>query len=841
MTASPGGSSASDFDPAAPYAGFEGTVGKIFSTSEPHWPQPPTAPPGAPNVIVMMADDLGYSDLGCYGSEIDTPELDRLAAEGLRYTDFHVNPMCSPTRASLLTGLNHHMAGMATVPHSDPGFPGYAHELRDNTVTMAEAFRDAGWATFMVGKWHLTKDAHLSDGAPKASWPLQRGFDRYYGILDAFTNFHQPHRLYEDNHHIDTDGYPDGYYFTDDLTGQALRMVDELRSSHPSRPFLMYFSHGAVHAPLQAPAADIERFRGHYDRGWDVLRAERFERQRELGVVPPEAVLPPRNTEERHEVGPWDGLDDRSKELFARYMEVYAGMVHNVDRNFGCLRRHLEAVGEWDNTIVLFTSDNGGSREGQYTGTSAYFRTLLTQVRDTELEQVDTDYARLDLLGGPRTLAHYPMGWAMVSCTPFRLYKINTHRGGHSVPFILSWPAGFSGAKAAAGSTARGGPVVGPAANTDTGAQGGLSAGHGSVSGAVSGSGAGPHVGLSAGQGSAGLAGGIRTQYQHVTDVFPTLAELCGVEVPDTRNGVPVPEPAGASFAATLPDPSVPSTHPEQHYEMIGHRGFYRDGWSVVTCHLPRRPFSADRWELHNLAEDPTESRDLAAEHPDKLEELQQAWDRAAWANQVYPLDEGNQLARIQRPPWYAALAAETRLRPGTPTLERWRSQQLIFQKNFDIDVSLRWQPGDRGVLVAHGDQGGGYMLYIDDDRLILAHNAYGDMTVLDCGPLADGTTSVQLAMQNPGNLVWNAAVSVDGEPAGEAPGLVSLMAMAPFEGIDVGIDRRSPVSWDVYERHGPFPYVGNLQSVTYRPGDLAPDAGALWLDYIKANGTRYE
>ena len=789
MTAAPfGAGSPGAVDPTAPYAGFEGTVGKIFSTSEPHWPKPPTAPDGAPNVIVMMADDLGYSDLGCYGSEIDTPQLDRLAAEGLRYTDFHVNPMCSPTRASLLTGLNHHMAGMAQVAHSDPGFPGYAHELRDNAVLMPETFRDAGWATFMLGKWHLTKDAHLSDGAPKASWPLQRGFDRYYGILDAFTNFHQPHRLYEDNHHIDVERYPDGYYFTDDLTDQAVRMVDELRSSHPSRPFFMYFSHGAVHAPLQAPEADIERHRGRYAAGWDVLRAERFERQRALGVVPPDAVLPARNTEELHEVGPWDDLDDRSKELFARYMEVYAGMVHNVDRNFGRLRRHLETIGEWDNTLVLFTSDNGGSREGQHTGTSAYFRTLLSQVRRTDLEGVDADYARLDLLGGPRTLAHYPMGWAMVSCTPFRLYKINTHRGGHSVPFILNWPARFSGV------------------------------GAGDVA-----------------------AGGVRAQYQHVTDVFPTLAEMCGVEVPASRHGVPAPDPAGASFASTITDAAAPSTHPEQYYENFGHRGFYRDGWSVVTCHRPRRAFSQDRWELHNLAEDPTETRDLAAEHPDRLDDMQQAWDRAAWANQVYPLDEGNQLVRILRPPWYDELAAETTLSPGTPTLERWRSQQLIFQKSFDVEAALRWRPGDAGVLVAHGDQGGGYMLYVEDDRLLLAHNAYGDMTVLDCGPLADGASSVQLAMENPGNLVWNASVSVDGEPVGEAPGLVSLMAMAPFEGIDVGVDRRSPVSWDVYERHGPFPYSGRLEAVTYRPGELAPDAGSLWLDYIKANGTRYE
>ena len=460
-------------------------------------------------------------------------------------------------------------------------------------------------------------------------------------------------------------------------------------------------------------------------------------------------------------------------------------MVHNVDRNFGRLRRHLEAIGEWDNTIVLFTSDNGGSREGQYTGTSAYFRTLLSMLWNTDLEEVDVDYGRIDLLGGPRTLCHYPMGWAMVSCTPFRLYKINTHRGGHSVPLIVNWPARLQ-------------PGSGP-------------------------------------------AGGVRTQYQHVTDVFPTLAELCGVEVPPSRHGVAAPEPAGASFAATLSDPSAPSTHREQYYEMLGHRGYYRDGWSVVTCHQPRRPFSQDRWELHNLIEDPTETVDLAEEHPEKLDELMQSWDRAAWANQVYPLDEGNALLRILRPPWYAQWTTETTLRPGTPTLERWRSQQLIFQKSFDIDVALQWRSGDSGVLLAHGDQGGGYMLYVEGDRLLFAHNAYGDMTVLDCGPLAEGASSVQLAMENPGSLVWNASFSVDGTPVGEAPGLVSLMAMAPFEGIDVGIDRRSPVSWDVYERHGPFAYSGQLETVTYRPGELAPDAGSLWLDYIRANGTRFE
>ena len=789
-------------DPTAPYAGFGGKVGTIFSTSEPHWTPPPRAPAGAPNVVIVLADDLGYSDLGCYGSEIATPELDRLAAEGVRYTDFHVNPMCSPTRASLMTGLNAHMAGVGHIVHSDPGFPGYAHELRDNAVTMAEVFRDHGWATLMAGKWHLTKDAHLSDAAPKYSWPLQRGFDRFYGILDAFTNYHQPHRLCRDNHHVSVDRYPDGYYFTDDLTDQATAMIDELRASHPAKPFFLYFAHGAPHAPLQAKPADMGAYRGRYAAGWDRIRAERFERQRELGVVEPGTVLPPRNSEAGHEVGPWDDCSAVERELFARYMEIYAGMVDNIDQNFGKLRRHLEAMGEWDNTIVVFTSDNGGSREGHYTGTSAYFRTLLAHVRRTDMESVEVDHARLDLLGGPQTLAHYPMGWAMVSCTPFRLYKINTHRGGHSVPFIVSWPARLGVGGAVGGGSASG---VGAAGNGD------------------------------------GAAGALRRQYQHVTDVLPTLAELAGVTIPTARGGVPVPAPAGASFAPSLTDGAAASTHPRQYYEMTGHRGIYSDGWSAVTCHAPRTPFSQDRWELHDLAADPTECRDLAAANPERLAELEEAWTEAAWANQVFPIDEGNLLKMVLRPPWAAEVAAPVKLRPGLPTLERWRSQQLIFQKSFDVEIELDWRPGDEGMLVAHGDQGGGYAVYIEDGRLLHAHNAYGEMTVMDCGPLAEGLDRITLAVENPGNMVWNVRLSAGGATAGEAPGLVGFMAMAPFEGIDIGIDRRSPVSWDLYERRGPFPYTGSLTAVTYHPGAPAPDAAELFIDYLREAGTRYE
>lgn len=426
------------------YPGFEGKVGRIFSTSEPHWPARPAPPDGAPNVVVVLCDDLGFADLGCHGSEIDTPNLDRMAAEGLRYTNFHVTPMCSPTRAALLTGLNPHQAGVGTVAHSDPGFPGYAMEIRDDAATLPEILRDRGYRTMAVGKWHLAKDSHLSDAGPRHAWPLQKGFERYYGFLDGFTNLHQPHRLVEDNHAVQTEEYPEGYYLTDDLTDRAVAMVREAKTSDPAQPFFLYLAHGAVHAPLHAKPDDIDKYADRYHEGWDRIREARHRRQIELGVIPEGTPLPPRNSEPGHDVPAWDDLSAEEQALYARYQAVYAAMVDNIDQCFGRLRACLEELGEWDNTIVLFTSDNGGSREGEEHGTSQYFRTLNMLIP----EDLEADHERLDLVGGPQTLPHYPRGWAMASNTPFRLYKINTHAGGHSVPFLVSWPRGLRAAEA---------------------------------------------------------------------------------------------------------------------------------------------------------------------------------------------------------------------------------------------------------------------------------------------------------------------------------------------------------------------------------------------------------
>ena len=766
--------------PAGPYEGFGGKVGNTFAGSEGWWPERPEPGPDAPNVVVVLCDDLGFADLGCYGSEIPTPNIDRLAANGLQFTNFHVTPMCSPTRAALLTGVNAHRAGAGHVANSDPGFPGYAAEMAGDVATAAELFRDAGYHTMAIGKWHLTKDSDLSDAGPRHSWPCQRGFDRYYGVLDAFTNLHHPHRLVEDNHTVEIDRYPEGYYVTDDLTDKAIGFIRQAKASNPSQPFLCYFAHIAVHAPLQCKASDLANHKGNYDAGWDALRETRHDRQVALGLLPPGTPLPPRNCEEGDEVEPWDSLEPEDQALFARYMEVYAAMVDSVDQSVGRLYAALEDLGVADNTIFLFLSDNGASREGESGGTTSYFRTLVsTNVKDLEDRQFDRE--RIDLAGGPQALVHYPRGWAMASNTPFRLYKINTHMGGHSVPFIMHWPNGPSDP-------------------------------------------------------------GRRDQWSHVTDLLPTLCELAGVDRPAERNGMVLQPLNGTSLAPILTNGSLDHARGSQYVEMAGHRGFYDQGWEVVTRHQPLTAFGDHEWELYNLTDDRTETNNLAAQHPERVAELAAGWETAARENQVYPLDEGSRVRYVVRPPYEEPLQQPVRIVAGTHTLERYRSQQLIQWRSFDVDVEVDFATGDRGMLFSHGDQGGGYGLYIDEgDELVFMHNGYGAMSELRCGPVPDGTDHIRLSVTAPGGWTWNVQVLVGDEVHAQVDGLVMLGAMAPFEGINVGIDRRSPVCWELAERHGAYPYSGQLKAVSYTPGEPAPDAGTRFIELLREMGMRYE
>jgi arylsulfatase len=319
------------------------------------------------------------------------------------------------------------------------------------------------------------------------------------------------------------------------------------------------------------------------------------------------------------------------------------------------------------------------------------------------------------------------------------------------------------------------------------------------------------------------------------------LCQLSGVERPDERNGIALQPMDGTSLVPVLASEATAHERGGQLLEMAGHRGYYEGDWEIVTRHVALTPFGAHEWELYDLANDRTETRNLAAEHPEKVAELAAAWEAAARRNQVYPLDEGSRL-RYVRPEFDLPLQQPVRIVAGTHTLERYRSQMLIQWRSFDVDVELHHHTGDAGVLVSHGDQGGGYSLYIEDGgELVFAHNGYGVMDELRCGPVPDGTEHIRLSIEAPGSWRWNASVAVDGQDRARREGLVMLGAMAPFEGINVGIDRRSPVSWAVHEAHGTFPYSGNLIAVTYTPGEPAPDAGTNFLDLLREIGLAYE
>jgi arylsulfatase len=414
------------------YEPFEGEINRTQAESTPWWPT--RAHPGedAPNVVVILLDDTGFSHLGCYGSDLATPTIDRLAGGGLRYTNFHVTPLCSPTRAALLSGRNHHAVGMRALSNFDSGYPHMRGSISKHATTIAEVLRDEGYATFAVGKWHLCPMEDASAAGPYDEWPLQRGFDRYYGFLEGETDQFHPELVY-DNHAVEPPATPDqGYHLSEDLVDHAIRFIHDTTSIRPDRPFFTYLAFGAMHAPHQAPASYLEKYRGRFDDGWDVARERWFARQLELGLLPADTELAPRNPG----VEPWDTLPPNHKLLAARLQEAFAGFLEHTDAQIGRFVEALEGLGQLDNTLFILLSDNGASQEGGPFGVMhemKYFNFVV--------ETPDEAVHRLDDIGGPHSHANYPWGWAQAGNTPFKWYKQNTHEGGVHVPLIVHWPA----------------------------------------------------------------------------------------------------------------------------------------------------------------------------------------------------------------------------------------------------------------------------------------------------------------------------------------------------------------------------------------------------------------
>lgn len=414
--------------------GFGGRVGRYYHESEAWWPEPRRAPEGAPNVVVMLLDDVGFAQIGSFGSDIHTPVMDRLAGDGLRYSNFHTTALCSPTRACVLTGRNHHTCGMGRIIELATGFPGYDARPGASVGFLPKMLTPHGYAAWAVGKWHLTPEDETNLAAPRTRWPLGRGFERYYGFINGGETHQFAPALTYDNHFVDPPAPMDEYHLTEDMTDKAIEFVDDLRHVDPAKPFFLYYATGACHSPHQIPPGWMDRYRGAFDDGWDAWREATLARQIEMGVLPEGTELSPRPDW----VPAWDSLSEDTRRLYARYMEAYAAFLTHTDHQIGRLVDHLDEIGELDNTLLFVLSDNGASSEGGPVGS-------LNDVRTWNAlpQSVDEGVERIDEIGGPRLHNNYPWGWTVAGNTPFKRWKRETHEGGVADPLIVHWPRGI--------------------------------------------------------------------------------------------------------------------------------------------------------------------------------------------------------------------------------------------------------------------------------------------------------------------------------------------------------------------------------------------------------------
>jgi len=744
---------------AAESSEFGGTIGRTREESTPWWPVRKEARAGAPNIVIVYMDDMGWSDPGCYGSEIDTPHIDALAARGVRLTHYTTHPICSPARAALLTGCNAHAVGTGWLANNHPGYPGYSGEIPLEAATLPETLRAAGYATIMVGKWHNTPAADNVPGGSRHNWPAQRGFDTFYGFMDGETHHFFPSRLMLDNQLLPIDEYPHDYYSGDDWMAQGIRFVKELRESHPAKPFFLYVANNAMHSPLQSKPSDMAKYQGHYDAGWTAARAARHQRQLNMGLIPAGTKLPvsdPRAPK-------WNDTDPVNRPLYARHMEAYAGMLDNADQNVGKLVAFLESIGELDNTIILFSSDNGGTDAGGEHGmimNNRRYSGLPTQPLAHEREM-------LTQLGGPKSVSLYPTAWGEVSNTPFPSFKTYTGAGGRRVSFIASWPARIKD------------------------------------------------------------AGSVRRQFMHVTDVMPTLLELAGVPRLETSHSKPARALDGMSCAGLLLA-DTPSPRSEQYYECWSNRAYYRSDWVARSLQIRDEPIDMNNWTLHNLGEDFSESTDLAAQYPDKLNELVEAFDQAAWKYLVYPLDNRGRPGKFSdTPAWLRERSDQPRrFLPGAQSVHRSDVVPMIANRSFRIRARFSQRAGDQGVLWALGDIIGGMVLYVESERLNFHYNGFGEPTSLPPVALPPGDHEAVLEYEALGQRRGRGRLLVDGDTKVDWLELSPTLMVGLFEGLDVGLDRRAPVFWELYERHGAFRYTGAISEVLIEPGTRATAVG---------------
>ena len=728
------------------------------ATSEPRFVPYPKPGQDAPNVLMVVLDDVGFAQLGCFGAGFRTPNIDRVAAQGLRYNRFHVTSVCSATRAALLTGRNHHAVGMGVTEEAALGFPGYHGRIPPSAASLARVLRDHGYNTMAVGKWHLTPQGEYSAAGPFDRWPLGLGFERYYGFLGAETNQWAP-ELVRDNTHVEPPATPEeGYHLTEDLVDQAIRMIRDQQQAEARKPFFCYLATGAAHAPHQVAEEWVAPYRGQFDDGWEAWRQRAYDRQLAEGVVPPDTVL----TERPPWVPDWETLSADERRLFARYMEVFAGFVTHTDHHLGRLFDFLDEHGVADDTLVMILSDNGASAEGGPTGTLNEAAGWLGMTED-----VAEALTHVDDIGGPDANNHYPWGWAWAGNAPFRLWKRYAWLGGVRTPLVVRWGDRLAG------------------------------------------------------------RGGVRPQFCHAVDLYATVLEAAGVTAPASVDGVTQQPVDGTSMLGSFTDPGAAEHRLVQYFEMMGSRGIYHDGWKAVTDHVANQfgerdhvigsvDFDTDRWSLFHLAEDFSESTDLADQHPDVVRRLEGLWWAEAGRNNVLPLFEFPESMAHMHPGEFPPPDAAT-YRPGGGPVQV--AQLPAAMGGFTLTAYVEVPDGGaEGVVTALGDRHGGWAFYLLDGRPTATFALLdGPVRVAAAEPVAAGAHVLEVRYEpGPGARV---VLAVDGSDVAEAPlpGLVFFPNLSTAgAGLLVGRDRGIAVSHDY---RPPFAFTGVLDRVEMRSG----------------------
>jgi arylsulfatase len=732
---------------------FGGKIGRSYEESEEWWPEPVRPHPDAPNVIIFLLDDVGFGQLaGSFGGLIDTPTIDRLAENGLRYNNFHTTALCSPTRASLMTGRNPHTIGLGSHSLTAMGFPGYNAMVPDSCKTAANYLAEAGYINYALGKWDHTPLYEVSQVGPFNRWPSGEGFHHSYCFMAA--DVHQFVPVMWDDHH------PEPYRKTEhldmDLADRAIEWITGHKSLKPEDPFMMLWASGSMHSPHHAPPEYIEKYRGKFDIGWDEAREIILQRQKELGVVPPNTKL----TERISEIPAWDSLDDEHQRMYARQMEVFAAQLEHVDYQMGRVVAALERIGELDNTLIFVTADNGASGEGGLAGT--FNETYVLNGLQTPFEASMRHY---DAWGDETTYPHYHAGWAMAGNTPFKYFKQSEHRGGQHDALVVHWPNGID------------------------------------------------------------AKGEIREQYHHIADIVPTILEAARIEMPEVYHGIEQQPLDGDSMVYSFNAPDAPNVKHRQYYEMFGNRAIWADGWKAVTLHANRMPwelnkmlpFDDDVWELYNVEEDFSESTDIAAEHPEKLEELIELFDEEAWKYNVYPLYD-DMITRIakQQDRLFGDRKEYAYYAPGAVRIAE-KASAPVKNRSHDIVTTVDLRGDEEGVIVACGGMTGGYTMYLMDGHLVFDYNYLdGVHYKMTSPPLPTGPTELKFNFIKTGEFAGIGELYVNGEKVSEVDmPLMHISTYSLAETFDIGCDTGTQVD-PAYEG-SPFPFTGtgDLDKVT--------------------------